>query len=82
VALARTLAYDSELVLLDEPFRGLDAETKEKVSALILEETKGKTLLFVTHDEADLALCDEIVRMDGAPVSRMILEKSGNVETE
>ena len=82
ISIARALSFTPDLLLLDEPFRGLDAETKEKVSALILEETKGKTLLFVTHDEADLALCDEIVRMDGAPVSRMILEKSGNVETE
>lgn len=82
ISIARALSYAPDLLLLDEPFRGLDAETKEKVSALILEETKGKTLLFVTHDEADLALCDEIVRMDGSPVSQLILEKSGNVETE
>ena len=82
VSIARALAYAPDLLLLDEPFRGLDAETKEIVTRLILDKTKGKTLLLVTHDEADLALCDEIVRMEGSPVSRLVLEKSGNAENE
>ena len=82
VSIARALAYAPDLLLLDEPFRGLDAETKETVTRLILDKTKGKTLLLVTHDEADLALCDEIVRMEGSPVSRLVLEKSGNTENE
>ena len=82
VSIARALAYAPDLLLLDEPFRGLDSETKETAVQLILSETKGKTLLLVTHDEADLTLCDEIVRMEGAPVSRLILEKSGNAENE
>ena len=41
-----------------------------------------KTLLLVTHDEDDLSLCDEIVRLQGAPVSELILEKSGRRENE
>ena len=82
VSIARALAYSPDLLLLDEPFRGLDPEAKEVAAQLILSESKGKTLLLVTHDEADLALCDEIVRMDGTPVSRFILEKSGNAEYE
>ncbi len=82
ISIARALAYAPDLLLLDEPFRGLDVETKERVFHLILEETKQKTLLLVTHDEADLALCNEIVRMEGSPVSRLLLEKSGRAENE
>lgn len=82
ISIARALAYAPDLLLLDEPFRGLDAEAKATAAELILTETKGKTLLFVTHDEADLALCDEIVRMEGSPVSHLVLEKSGRAEIE
>ena len=85
ISIARALAYEPTLLLLDEPFRGLDAEAKEKAVRLILDEIKkthGRTALLVTHDEADLALCDRIVRMEGAPVSRLILEKSGSGKNE
>ncbi|MBO5938107.1 MAG: ABC transporter ATP-binding protein [Clostridia bacterium] len=82
ISIARALAYAPDLLLLDEPFRGLDTEAKEIAARLILEETKGKTLLFVTHEQADLALCDEIVRMEGTPVFRLMLEKSGRAENE
>lgn len=85
ISIARALAYEPTLLLLDEPFRGLDAEAKEKAVRLILSERKkthGRTALLVTHDEADLALCDRIVRMEGSPVSRLILEKSGSGKNE
>lgn len=82
ISIARALAFSPDLLLLDEPFRGLDTETKEKTAQLILRKTKGKTLLFVTHDESDLTLCQEIVRMDGSPISQLILEKSGRGENE
>ena len=77
ISVARALAYDPDLLLMDEPFRGLDTETKSVVQALIFEELRDKTILLVTHDEADLSLCDEIIRLQGNPVSTLILEKSG-----
>ncbi len=53
VALARALAFDAPIVLLDEPFRALDAETHARMRALVRESCANKLLLLVTHDEAD-----------------------------
>lgn len=50
VALARALAYGGDLYLLDEPFRGMDAELKERMIDLVLEKTKHASLLLITHD--------------------------------
>lgn len=55
VALCRALAAPSELLLLDEPFRGLDTVTKRTVILLVQEFTQGKTLLLVTHDKEEAA---------------------------
>lgn len=82
VAIARALAYDSDLLLMDEPFKGLDPQTRRQVSRLVFEEVKGKTVLMVTHDEEELPYCDFILRLDGSPVSRLILEKSGSATSE
>lgn len=53
VAIARALLYDAPLLVMDEPFKGLDEDTKEAVMQLVLAQTKGKTILFITHDEAE-----------------------------
>lgn len=55
VAIARALLYDGELVLLDEPFKGLDEKTKLSVMETVKKRTAGKTVILVTHDlsEAD-----------------------------
>lgn len=55
-AIARALAYDKEVLLLDEPFKGLDAETRAVVAEVINRETVGKTLLFVSHDKTEAEL--------------------------
>lgn len=51
---ARALAYNGELVVLDEPFTGLDDEAAESMARLIRKETQGKTVIMITHD-ADAA---------------------------
>lgn len=56
VALARALAYKSELVILDEPFKGLDAELKGKIIGLILSESEKRHFLAVTHEKEDAIL--------------------------
>ncbi len=49
------LAYDAPVLLLDEPFRGLDAALRARVTALIADAAADKTLVLATHDAADAA---------------------------
>jgi NitT/TauT family transport system ATP-binding protein len=56
VAIARSLAYDPDVLLMDEPFAALDAQTRESLQGELLRiwEKSGKTIVFITHgiDEA------------------------------
>ena len=65
VSLARVLAYEANLILMDEPFAALDAFTRASMQAEILKLQAGKTIIFVTHnvDEA-LYLADEIILLE------------------
>lgn len=53
VALARALAYDAPVLLLDEPFRALDEDAHAAMRRLVLEQARGKLLVLVTHDPRD-----------------------------
>lgn len=55
VSIARALAYDGDILLLDEPSKGMDAETKAAVWEKILSAAEGKTSILVTHDEEEAA---------------------------
>jgi NitT/TauT family transport system ATP-binding protein len=66
VALARTWATDPDLLLMDEPFAALDAQTRTSISDEFLriwdDELQRKTVLFVTHDLSEaLFLADRII---------------------
>ena len=56
VSLARAVAFPSDLIVLDEPFTGLDQATKEKVIAFVLRHRAGRTLLVSTHGKDDARL--------------------------
>jgi len=63
VALIRTLAYDPEIVLMDEPFGALDAQTRVILQDELLkiwQETK-KTIIFVTHDLGEAITLSEVI---------------------
>ncbi len=56
VALARCLLAESEIILLDEPFKGLDEKNRESVIDVVDKYAFGKTLLVCTHDKQDAEL--------------------------
>jgi NitT/TauT family transport system ATP-binding protein len=69
-ALARTLAVDPLVLLMDEPFSALDAQTKMILQQDLAETVKseGKTVVFITHDLAEaVALSDRILVMSERP---------------
>ena len=55
VAILRALLAESDLLLADEPFKGLDEETKRQTMAFFAERTRGKTVILVTHEESEAA---------------------------
>lgn len=52
-ALARALSYPSNLVILDEPFKGLDDALRQTVIEIINEESEAKDFIIVTHESFD-----------------------------
>jgi ABC-type nitrate/sulfonate/bicarbonate transport system ATPase subunit len=69
-ALLRTLLFDTDLILLDEPFGALDAQTKLQMQEWLMQlwSDFGKTVLFVTHDvEEAIYLSDELHVMGTRP---------------
>lgn len=75
VQVARALAIDPDILLMDEPFAALDALTKRRMQKelLVIWERTGKTIVFVTHDIAEaVVLSDRIVVMTrGAGAERI-----------
>lgn len=72
VEIVRALMNDPRVILLDEPFRGLDALTKTVVHNALLEmyEMNRKTVLFITHDlEEAIYLADRVLVMTTRPGS-------------
>ena len=64
VSIARAVCYGPELLLLDEPFKGLDGAARDRTAQYLLRHRNGAAVLCVTHDRADAAaLGAEIVEI-------------------
>ncbi|MCC6776338.1 MAG: ABC transporter ATP-binding protein [Hyphomicrobiales bacterium] len=77
VGLAQVLIRDPKILLMDEPFGPLDAQTRQIMGSLLLElwSADRKAVLFVTHDlEEAIALSDRVVIMSAGPAARVIGE--------
>jgi len=83
VAIARTLAQDTQLLLLDEPFGALDAQVTWEMEEMIIEiiESENKTVILVTHDiQEAIYLADRIIfftRQPGKIKADMPMEFKG-----
>ncbi|MDY6232893.1 ABC transporter ATP-binding protein, partial [Peptostreptococcus porci] len=50
----RAFLIEFDLIVMDEPFRGLDEETKEKVMNFVIQNIKGKTAIIITHNKDEV----------------------------
>nr|WP_296465364.1 ATP-binding cassette domain-containing protein [uncultured Acetatifactor sp.] len=73
LGIAQAIMEDPQLLVLDEPFNGLDKNGVAEIRKILLElKTEGKTILLASHNEEDIRiLCDEVYEMDGGVMRRM-----------
>jgi NitT/TauT family transport system ATP-binding protein len=74
----RTLAYDPDVILMDEPFGPLDAQTRLILQNQLLElwQEERKTIVFITHDLGEaVALADRVMVMSARPGRIKAIEK-------
>ena len=71
VSLARAVAYDADVYLMDEPFKSLDGEVKQSVASYLREFFADKTVLIISHDKAEVELMNaEIYWMVDGKIQR------------
>ena len=72
VQLARALAIEPDVLLMDEPFGALDAMTRENLQVELrhIHQTSGATVIFITHDvDEAVFLADRVIVLKGKPAS-------------
>nr|WP_244465566.1 ATP-binding cassette domain-containing protein [Corynebacterium xerosis] len=70
VALARALAADTEVILLDEPFAALDAASAASLRQVLRRRLRGRTAMLVTHDPVDVAtLADRVIVIEDGRIA-------------
>ncbi|UFN46937.1 ABC transporter ATP-binding protein [Roseomonas sp. OT10] len=73
-ALLRTLLFDTEIVLLDEPFGALDAQTRSRMQEWLLQlwQDFRKTVIFVTHDVEEAVYLSDTIQVMAARPGRIV----------
>ncbi len=63
VALARAMAFEGDILFLDEPFKGLDIELRERMAELIKDFAKTKPVILITHDRWEASLAQDELKI-------------------
>ena len=72
LGIAQVLMEDPEILILDEPFNGLDENSIKNIRKILLKEKeKGKLIILATHDKEDIkVLCDEIYKFNDGTIKK------------
>jgi NitT/TauT family transport system ATP-binding protein len=72
VALARALAFESDVLVLDEPFKGMDENLRETMIELVRSERRNRLVYLITHDAYEARrLADSILQFEGPPLRQV-----------
>jgi ABC-2 type transport system ATP-binding protein len=73
LGIAQAIMEDPELLILDEPFNGLDRQGVEEMRNLLLQlKAQGKTILLASHNGEDIdLLCDHVFRMEQGVLTKV-----------
>ena len=73
LGIAQAIMEDPEVIVLDEPFNGVENETAEQIRTLLLKlKKKGKLIIIASHIKEDIAiLADEVYEFDAGMVTKM-----------
>ena len=69
IGIARAFLHDSSMLLLDEPTSNLDSLNEGIILKSLKEESKGRTVVLVSHRESTMGIADEVYHMDAGRVS-------------
>ena len=78
VSIARAIAYDPDILLIDEPFKALDEDMKKSVAEYLFSVMEDKTVIMVTHDASDTYYTDHTAIVTNAPISKFDMVKSNS----
>jgi ribose transport system ATP-binding protein len=82
VLFARALASDAQLILMDDPTRGVDVGTKRELYRLVREEAaRGRTFIWYTTENDELAHCDRTYVFRAGRVTRLLLAHECNEQS-
>lgn len=74
LAIAQAIMDDPQLLILDEPFNGLDKEGVEEIRKLLFELKKDKIILLASHNKEDIKLlCDEAFELDNGSMLKIFI---------
>ena len=69
IGIARAFMHDSPMLLLDEPTSNLDSLNEGIILKSLKEESRGRTVVLVSHRESTMGIADEVYHMDAGRVS-------------